>query len=86
MNKLAIATATPAVFIIIDWAIHENEAGYNIGLARALSMGLILLAFGIFLKGQYDLGKKYKKEEEARAETMRKILQASIDRNLGKGN
>lgn len=86
MNKLAIAIATPAVFIVIDWAIHENEAGYNIGLARALSMGLILLAFGIFLIGQYDAWKKYEKEKEARGEAIRAMLQKSIDENLRKGN
>ena len=86
MNKLAIATATPAVFIIIDWAIHENEKGYDAGLARTLAMGFLLLAFAIFLKGQNDRLKKHKKEQEARGEAIRAMLQASLDRNLGKGN
>lgn len=86
MNKFSIALATPAVFIIADWAAHENEKGYNTGLARALSMLFIFAALGVFLKGQYDLGKKQKNEADARAEAIRVILQKSIDKNLNKGN
>lgn len=86
MNKFALATATPAFFILADWANHENEAGYNVDLARGLSMFFIITALALFLKGQHDQVVKDKKEAEARAEKIRAMLQKSIDRNLGKGN
>lgn len=86
MNKFAIALVTPAVFIIADWAAHENDPGYDTGLARALSMLFIFAALGVFLKGQLDHCKKYENEANARAEKMRVILQQSINKNLNKGN
>lgn len=84
-QKFSILVTTPALPVLADWIAHENEAGYNAGLAKFLIFLFIFTGLGIFLKGTNEQLAKDKKESEARAEKIGAMLQRSIDRNIGNG-